>query len=150
MNESYPRPPVHTQLVIENERELTLINHVTYALYLLSYFTAGLTWLVAIIINYVKRPEANGTWLHSHFDWQIKTFWYSIFMAVLATVLLIWGLPVSLVALASDHPAVQWSLFSFGGMLVFLGILLWIFVALWHLYRIVRGWLALLSRKAVP
>lgn len=54
-------------------------NHITYALALFSYFTAGLTWIIPIVMNYLKRDEARNTWLYSHFDWQIKTFWYSIF-----------------------------------------------------------------------
>ena len=51
-------------------------NHITYALALFSYFTAGLTWIIPIVMNYLKRDEARNTWLYSHFDWQIKTFWY--------------------------------------------------------------------------
>ena len=38
----------------------------------------GLTWIVAVIINYVKRDDVRGTWIESHFDWQIKTFWISL------------------------------------------------------------------------
>ena len=53
-------------------RNLTLIN---YALYILSMF-GGITALVAIIINYIKRDEVRGTYLESHFDWQIRTFWW--------------------------------------------------------------------------
>ncbi|AXI02559.1 DUF4870 family protein [Aquirhabdus parva] len=139
-----------TQLLSPNDDGLVFINHITYALYFLSYFTAGLTWLVAIIINYVKRSEAQGSWLQSHFDWQIHTFWYSIVFAVVATFLLILGLPTGFAAVFSDDAVTGFSLFSLSGILVFAGVLLWIFVIFWHLYRIVRGWLALASRKSVP
>ena len=59
-------------------RSLTTYNHITYLLYVISYFTAGLLWVVPIIMNYAKRHDADGSWLATHFDWQIKTFWYSI------------------------------------------------------------------------
>jgi len=132
-----------------NEGELILINHLTYALYLFSFFTAGLTWLIAIIINYVKRSDAQGTWLQSHFDWQINTFWYGIIMAIIATVLIIVGLPAGVAGLAIEDPMSSFSLLSLSGLLVLAGGLLWLFIICWHLYRIIRGWLALASRKAL-
>lgn len=55
-------------------RSLITYNHVTYLLYVVSYFTAGLLWIVPIVMNYAKRHDADGTWLATHFDWQIKTF----------------------------------------------------------------------------
>lgn len=134
----------------QSEDGLIIINHVTYALYLLSFFTAGLTWLVAIIINYVKRSDAQGTWLQSHFDWQINTFWYGIIMAIIATILIFAGLPTGFAALATEDPMSSFSLLSLSGLLITAGGLLWFFVICWHLYRIIRGWLALTSRRVVP
>ncbi|HEY4712966.1 MAG TPA: hypothetical protein VIH30_01800, partial [Aquirhabdus sp.] len=104
-----------------NEGELILINHLTYALYLFSFFTAGLTWLIAIIINYVKRSDAQGTWLQSHFNWQINTFWYGIIMAIIATVLIIVGLPAGVAGLAIEDPMSSFSLLSLSGLLVLAG-----------------------------
>ena len=49
-------------------RGLVTYNHITYFLYIISYFTAGLLWIVPIIMNYVKRNDAKGTWLATHFD----------------------------------------------------------------------------------
>jgi uncharacterized membrane protein len=129
---------------------LVFINHVTYALYLFSFFTVGLTWLLAIIINYVKRGDAQGTWLESHFEWQINTFWYGIFMAVIATVLIILGLPAGFAALTTNDVASSFSLLSLSGLLILAGGLFWFFIVCWHLYRIIRGWLALSSQKSVP
>jgi len=138
------------QVPSSDDGGLIFINHVTYALYLFSFFTAGLTWLIAIIINYIKRGDAQGTWIESHFDWQINTFWLVIVMGIIATVLIILGLPTGFAALATDDPMSSSSLLSLSGLLVLAGGLLWFFAFFWHLYRIIRGWLALASRKAVP
>jgi uncharacterized membrane protein len=81
--------------------------------------------IIAVILNYVKRSEARGTWLESHFRWQIRTFWFGLlwvslcFFFVVATLgigLLIAWLPLSL-------------------------------VGVWFIYRIIRGWLALRDRR---
>jgi uncharacterized membrane protein len=44
----------------------------------LGSFLFGWPSIIAVIINYVKRSEARGTWLESHFDWQIRTFWFAL------------------------------------------------------------------------
>jgi len=82
-------------------------------------FLTGWPSLLAVILNYAKRSEVRGTWLESHFSWQIRTFWWALFWVVTAFVLFmtIIGIPVAL--------------------LMFVG------TGLWVLYRIVRGWLAL-------
>lgn len=135
-----------TPLSDADERRLISINHVTYLLYLLSYFTAGLLWIVPIVINYMKRNEAHGSWLATHFDWQIKTFWYSIVWFVIALVLLtvaLGGLGVSVFAESGQM--------AFGSLLmVVLGVAIMGFSVLWHLYRIIRGWIALTDGRAVP
>ena len=132
-------------LTEEEEKRLVVYNHITYLLYLLSFFTAGLTWIVPIFMNYLKRKEARNSWLASHFDWQIKTFWYSIVIAVIGIVIMLFGfgvLGVSIFA-ESGHAAAGSVVLSFiGGALV-------MFAVLWHLYRIVRGWIALSDGRAV-
>ncbi|MFW2178088.1 MULTISPECIES: DUF4870 family protein [unclassified Moraxella] len=121
-------------------------NHITYALAVFSYFTAGLTWIVPIVMNYLKRDEARGTWLYSHFDWQIKTFWYSIFFGVIGGVMLFFGLGGILVgAMADSNGAMGGSL-----LLSVLGGVVLAFTLFWHLYRMARGWIALANRKPVP
>jgi uncharacterized membrane protein len=86
-------------------------------------FLTGWPSLIAVILNYAKRADVRGTFLESHFSWQIRTFWYALFWVVVGVALAITivGLPISIA--------------------VFVGISLWI------LYRIVRGWLSLLERK---
>jgi uncharacterized membrane protein len=88
----------------------------------------GLPSIIAVIINYVKRGEVRGTWLETHFRWQIRTFWFGVLWVVLCGVfvLLTLGLGVFLVWIP-------------------LGIL-----AVWFIYRIVRGWLALSDGRAMP
>lgn len=129
-----------------SEQTLVTYNHATYLLYVVSYFTAGLLWIVPIVMNYVKRHDADGTWLASHFDWQIKTFWYSIVFFALGMGLIIFslgGLGVGLFA-ESGHIAAS----SFG--LLVIGLVILGLTVLWHLYRIIRGWIALADKRPVP
>ncbi len=132
-----------------NDREtrpLVVYNHITYLLYILSYFTAGLLWVVPIVMNYAKRHEVDGTWLATHFDWQIKTFWYSIVLFAIGIILIVFalgGVGISLMA-GSDNIAIG-SFLTAG-----LGVLILLFTFIWHLYRIVRGWVALADNRPVP
>ena len=93
---------------------------ICYALYALSC-VISVTAIAAIIVNYLKRGDVAGTWVASHFEWQIRTFWYGLAGAV-----------------------ISWLL-----MFVLIGIPLMIAVGVWVIYRIVKGWLALADDKAV-
>ena len=93
---------------------------ICYALYAISCLV-GITAIAAILINYLKRDDVAGTWVASHFEWQIKTFWYG-----LAGVLVSWLL-----------------------MIVLIGFPLLLAVGVWMIYRIVKGWLALADGKPV-
>lgn len=92
-------------------------------------FLTGWPSIIAVILNYVKRGEARGTWLESHFTWQIRTFWFA----------LAWSLLVGLV----------------GGLLliVLVGVVIWWIgfglLGIWAIYRIARGWLRLQDRRIV-
>ena len=93
-------------------------------------FVFGWPSIIAVIINYVKRGDARGTWLESHFRWQIRTFWFALAWVVL--IALVGGvLTVVLVGFA-----ILW------GGLFLLGV--------WAIYRIARGWLALQDRRPMP
>jgi uncharacterized membrane protein len=89
-------------------------------------FLSGWPSIIAVILNYVKRAEVRGTWLDSHFSWQIRTFWFALLYLAVGAVAFITmiGIPVALV--------------------------LWFATGIWVLYRIIRGWLALSSQKALP
>ena len=130
----------------DKRRSLTTYNHITYLLYVLSYFTAGLLWIVPIFMNYAKRRDADGTWLATHFDWQIKTFWYSIVLfaiGVLIVAFALGGFGVSMFA-ESNNIAIG------SVLLASLGFIIMGFTFIWHLYRIVRGWIALADGRPVP
>jgi uncharacterized membrane protein len=93
-------------------------------------FVFGIPSIVAVVMNYVRRDEARGTWLESHFSWQLRTFWF----AALAFVLIgLFSLPLVL--------------------LLGLGILTWMLgafvVGIWILYRMARGWLRLKDGRPV-
>ena len=133
---------------LTGSQQSTLIsyNHLTYLLYVVSYFTAGLLWIVPIAMNYLKRREADGSWLATHFDWQIKTFWYSIVFFVVGTMMVIFslgGLGISIFADNGHAMAGSLGLLITGFMLI--GV-----TFLWHLYRIIRGWIALADKRPVP
>ena len=89
-------------------------------------FLSGWPSIIAVILNYVKRADVRGTWLDSHFSWQIRTFWYALLWLVIGGILFVTvvGIPFAIV--------------------------LWLATGIWVLYRIIRGWLALSSRRALP
>ena len=133
-------------MIDTKQRSLITYNHVTYLLYVLSYFTAGLLWIVPIVMNYTKRHDADNSWLATHFDWQIKTFWYSIFFFAISVIMLVvavGGLGVSVLAESGNG--------AIGSILLTgLGLIIMAFTVIWHLYRIVRGWIALTDNRPVP
>lgn len=92
-----------------------------YALQALSFFF-GVTALVAVVINYVKREDAAGTVYASHFDWQIRTFWWGLLWTVLGFMLIL-ALGLGFVVLFAA----------------------WV----WAIYRVVKGWLKLTEGKPV-
>ncbi len=127
-------------------RSLITYNHITYLLYVLSYFTAGLLWIVPIFMNYAKRRDADNTWLATHFDWQIKTFWYSIVFFVIGVLIIIFALGSFGVSMFADSNNI-----AIGSVLLAsLGFIIMGFTFIWHLYRIVRGWIALTDGRPVP
>ena len=127
-------------------RSLITYNHITYLLYVLSYFTAGLLWILPIFMNYAKRRDADNTWLATHFDWQIKTFWYSIVFFVIGVLIITFALGGFGVSMFADSNNI-----AIGSVLLAsLGFIIMGFTFIWHLYRIVRGWIALADGRPVP
>jgi len=90
-------------------------------------FLIGWPSIIAVILNYVKRGESHGTWLESHFRWQIRTFWFGVLWVGLCVLFVI---------------------FTLGIGIFFVWIPL-IVVTIWFVYRIVRGWLQLSARQAM-
>jgi uncharacterized membrane protein len=127
---------------IEADASLVKLAHITYALHaiglLMGMFGAstvvgaflGLPSLVALVINYVKRDAVRGSWLESHFSWQIRTFWWTLGWAVL---LLLVSAPLVL-------------LLGLGFLTAAAGLFV---LGIWVIYRIVRGWLRLKDGQAM-
>jgi uncharacterized membrane protein len=93
-------------------------------------FVFSIPSIIAVIMNYVRRNDVRGTWLDSHFSWQLRTFWWAALWIVVISVI---SFPLIL-------------LFGLGLITMWIGIAL---VGLWILYRVVRGWLALKDRRAI-
>ena len=103
---------------------------ITSPLTVVGQFIFGVPSLIAVIMNYVRRDEARGTWLESHFTWQLTTFWTAAVWS-----LVIWISSVILMIVL------------IGFLTLPVGIAL---AGLWVIYRVARGWLALKDGKAVP
>jgi uncharacterized membrane protein len=91
-------------------------------------FLTGWPSIVAVILNYIKRSDVRGTWLESHFRWQIRTFWFGLLWVSLCFAFIVFTLGIGII--------VAW-----------LPLLL---VGLWFVYRIARGWLALRDGRPMP
>src|SRR5450759_2304415 len=64
------------------------LTHIIYALMAAGFITGGLGTLAAIIINYIKLDDVKGTWLESHFRWQMRTFWWGLLWGFLSALLM--------------------------------------------------------------
>ena len=138
--------PMSDNMNNKQSRSLVTYNHITYLLYVLSYFTAGLLWIVPIFMNYAKRRDADGTWLATHFDWQIKTFWYSIVWFIVGIGIITFALGSFGVSIMADSGNI-----AVGSVLLAsIGFIIMGVAFIWHLYRIVRGWIALADGRPVP
>ena len=117
---------------------LVQLTHVIYGLHAIAVFVGGtsaatvaggfvfgLPSLVAVFLNYLKRSDVNGTWLESHFRWQIRTFWFT----------LLWLMVYGLLIITIIGIPIAWILIALLG--------------LWVGYRVIRGWLALSGGRPV-
>lgn len=134
MTESHPPP-----LQAEPGPGLVRLTHLIYALhaftvltglmttaFIVTAFVTGWPSLIAVVLNYLKRSEVRGTWLDSHFRWQLRTFWFALLWLLI-------GLSMALTLVGIP-----------------LAITLFVLVGLWVLYRVARGWLRLNDRRPMP
>jgi uncharacterized membrane protein len=113
--------------------------HVMYGLHALSAVSGVLTsatvvgafvfgWpsIIAVIINYVTRDQVRGTWLATHWRWQLRSFWFAALWLLVAGFLMLTliGIPAAIMVIVGT--------------------------GLWVLYRVIRGWLALKERRGMP
>ncbi|MEA3411751.1 MAG: hypothetical protein U9R74_09450 [Pseudomonadota bacterium] len=92
--------------------------HVVYALQAVALVT-GIPMLIGVIVNYVTRGEVRGSWIDSHYSWQIRTFWYSLLWTVLGTLTIV----------------------------ILVGYLVLTLAYLWLVYRIILGWIKLANSE---
>jgi uncharacterized membrane protein len=126
--------------IVEPRQSLVRLTHVIYALHAVSLLIGIVTaativgaflfsWpsIIAVILNYAKRSEVRGTWLESHFRWQIRTFWFGALWVGLCVLFVIATLGIGIF--------IAW---------IPLGV-----VGLWFIYRIASGWLRLVDHRAM-
>jgi uncharacterized membrane protein len=109
---------MQTPTTEEKLQSLKTLTTVVYALYAAT-FLSGISCIVAIMINYIKKDDVAGTWLESHFRWQIRTFWFG----------LLWGF----------LGALTWIIVN-GRIVLSIN-------CVWLIYRIAKGWLNLNDHK---
>src|SRR6266702_8057328 len=130
--------------VSEQPADASLVSytHIIYALHSLSVligltstvtivgsFIFGLPSIIAVIMNYARQSDARGTYLESHFRWEIRTFWFALLWVI---VILAVSLPLMVIVL--------------GFFTLWIGCVL---LGIWVIYRILRGWLALRDQQPV-
>ena len=138
---STPTPPLTAEAPHVDEGLITY-THVIYALHALAVligisaahtivgsFIGGFPSIIAVIMNYARRSETRGTFLESHFRWQIRTFWFALLWAVIVAL-------VSALLIAVVIGLATWVL----GLLA---------LGIWAVYRIARGWLRLNDGKPI-
>lgn len=101
------------------EKTAFKLTHIVYALQAVSFFNLGITLIIAVMINYVKRQDVKDSWLESHFTWQIRSFWYSMICLTIGGISFKQGIGQIIL--------VVWSI--------------------WMIYRIIKGWLHLFDKK---
>ena len=102
------------------------LNGVLSSAFVLTAFLTGWPSIIGIILSYVKRGDAVDTYLESHFNWLIRTFWFALMWLLISIIIAmtLFGIPLALLML--------------------------IFTGLWVLYRIVRGVVHMLNIKPMP
>ena len=112
--------------VIYGLHAFTVITGLLTPMFIVTAFITGWPSILAVVLNYIKRSDVRGTYLESHFRWQIRTFWFALLWVVLALLLAFTfiGIPLAFV-LASG-------------------------AGIWVLYRVARGWLRLNDKREMP
>jgi uncharacterized membrane protein len=114
--------------VIYGLHAFSLLTGILGAATVVGAFLTGWPSIIAVVLNYVKRSDVRGTWLESHFRWQIRTFWFGLLWVALCLLFVVATLGIGLL--------VAWLPLAF--------------VGIWFIYRIARGWLRLVDGQPMP
>ncbi len=109
----------HTEA--EKLQSLKKLATTVYVCQVFAVMMIGLPLFVGVAINFFNRDDVQGTWLESHFNWQIKTAWVSLAGFALA------GLT-----------------FELG-----FGVYILLVTVVWLIYRIAIGWYTLSDDQAI-
>jgi uncharacterized membrane protein len=90
----------------------------------------GIVGIIAIILAYVKRGDAAGTWLASHYRWLIRTFWFSLLWGCVGAIIFVL-LAIILIGLV-------------------VGYVIWVATTIWVIYRLIRGYVLFKDSQPVP
>jgi uncharacterized membrane protein len=125
-------PPslVRTMHIVYGLHALGLVIGAFGAASVIGSFLLGWPSIIAVIISYVKRGDARGTWLESHFAWAIRTFWFALLWVLIVAAV---SAPLALIIIGFG----TWVLGMFA-------------LGLWAIYRIARGWLKLNASESMP
>lgn len=115
------RPPAGWAHVVYGLHACSLLTGILGPATVFGAFLIGWPSIIAVILNYLKRGGARGTWVDSHFRWQIRTFWFGV----------LWVVPWLFFVVVT---------FGFGILIAWLPLGL---AGLWFIYRVARGWIAL-------
>jgi uncharacterized membrane protein len=112
--------------VVDNTLRANIrLTHIAYLFHAIGAITLGWAWIVGALLNYIKRDDVQGTFLESHFTWQLRTFWWGLLWYVLGWI------------------------FFFTIIGAVIAIPMWIVAFIWVAYRIIKGWLALNDEKPI-
>ena len=122
-NDGAPASLVTIAQVIYGLHALSIFIGLTSAITIVGAFVFGFPSIIAVILNYVYQHGTRGTYLESHFRWQIRTFWFAALWIVIGVMLFVTliGIPLA------------WIICIAAGV--------------WVIYRVARGWLTLQDRK---
>ena len=124
---SAPQSLVTIAQVIYGLHALSIFIGLTSAITIVGAFVFGFPSIIAVILNYVYQHGTRGTYLESHFRWQIRTFWFAA-----AWIMIGWAVFFTLFIVLIGIP-IAW--------------MIWIGTGFWVIYRVARGWLTLQDRK---
>ena len=126
-----PEPSIVTVAkVVYILRGVSILIGIATGASIIGAFLFGWPSIAAVVLNYVMRSDARGTYVESHFSWQIRTFWYAMFFALI----------VALIGFVLSWLLVGFAVWVFG----------FVVMGIWVGYRILRGWIRLSRGQTMP